>query len=62
MVVSDIKGIRLSLLLTQQEFATAISVNIRTVQKWEKGDIVELRFSTIRKINKLVKESKKRIL
>jgi len=34
----DIKELRKSLKMTQEDFATALKVDSRTVQKWEKGD------------------------
>ena len=34
----DTKTIRLSLSMTQRQFAKALNVNERTVQRWEDGD------------------------
>jgi len=61
----ELKKIRKELKLTQQELANKLQVNIRTVQKWESGD-VEIRKSTALSIeglrNKTVEYSKTKSL
>jgi DNA-binding transcriptional regulator YiaG len=46
----DIKKEREKLLLTQEAFAKLVGVHPRTVQKWELGEIQQLRVSTLARI------------
>lgn len=48
----DVKKIREELSYTQQEIANELKVNVRTVQKWESGE-VKIRKSTELAINNL---------
>ncbi len=50
---SDTLKIRQELNLTQIEFAEIVGVYPRTVQKWESGEIKQLRISTKRKVEEV---------
>lgn len=57
----DIKKIREELLLTQQQFADALSVDIRTVQKWESNS-TKISLNNISKIKALKERPDRRVL
>ncbi len=50
---NDTLKIRQELNLTQIEFAEIVGVYPRTVQKWESGEIKQLRISTKRKVEEV---------
>lgn len=46
----EIKSEREALGLTQKHFAELLGFNIRTIQKWESGEIVEIPKKTVARI------------